>query len=128
MRLAGFSLIAACALGLLLAAPARAVDLSGTWASDPAACSTALERSAHGIGMEQKGFYIVTRESIKGETTRCRIKGQKQDGNFVHVQVDCPTDAAQTEFTLRIDGPDKVTRIIPGMPKQNTTYTRCPEP
>ena len=75
----------------------------------------------------ESDVFIIDNKEIRGRSVACSIKARKNDGHFVRLLIECPGQVAENLLDLRIDGPDKVTRIITGMPEMNTAYFRCPQ-
>jgi hypothetical protein len=57
----------------------------------------------------------------------CAIKTQREDGPVVHLIAACATDVAlsDVQFSVRLDGEDKLTRVFPGLPEMQISYFRC---
>jgi hypothetical protein len=117
---------------LLLIGPARAADINGAWVSDRSACNTVFVKrdgvtsiseasEAHGSG------FIIDQGRLKGKLVDCAIKTQREEGPVVHLIAACATDVAlsDVQFSLRVDGEDKVTRLFPGIPEMQISYFRC---
>jgi hypothetical protein len=117
---------------LLLIGPARAADINGAWASDRSACNTLFVKKngvtsitdaseAHGSG------FVIDQGRLKGKLVDCAIKTRREDGRVVHLIAACATDVAlsDVQFSLRVDGEDKVTRLFAGIPEMQISYFRC---
>ena len=117
---------------LLLIGPARAADINAAWVSDRSACNTVFVKrdgvtsiseasEAHGSG------FIIDQGRLKGKLVDCAIKTQREEGPVVHLIAACATDVAlsDVQFSLRVDGEDKVTRLFPGIPEMQISYFRC---
>jgi hypothetical protein len=121
-----------CAACFLFGVSAQADDLNGAWANDASVCervfvidnasiSFSKTSDAHGSG------FIIEGDRLKGKMVDCTINTRKQDGKTVHLIAACSTDVAlsPTQFTLRIEGENKITRVFPGLPEMNIAYVRC---
>jgi hypothetical protein len=117
---------------LLLIGPGRAADINGAWVSDRSACNMVFVKrdgvtsiseasEAHGSG------FIIDQGRLKGKLVDCAIKTQREEGPVVHLIAACATDVAlsDVQFSLRVDGEDKVTRLFPGIPEMQISYFRC---
>jgi hypothetical protein len=100
--------------------------------SDRSACNTVFVKrdgvtsiseasEAHGSG------FIIDQGRLKGKLVDCAIKTQREEGPVVHLIAACATDVAlsDVQFSLRVDGEDKVTRLFPGIPEMQISYFRC---
>ena len=121
-----------CATCLLFGISAQADDLNGAWANDASVCGKVFvtgnasvsftnTSDAYGIG------FIIEGDRLKGKMVDCTINSRKQDGTTVHLIAACSTDVAlsPTQFTLRIEGDNKITRVFPGIPEMDIAYFRC---
>jgi len=104
-----FLLIVVMAAPSIPAAPAHALDMTGAWATDAAACAKMFvkkgksiafrpESEAHGSG------FIVDGNSIKGKTANCTIKARKETGQFIHLLASCSTDImlSEVQFSVKV--------------------------
>ena len=115
----------ACAFSLSIVAPAHAADVKGAWVADVSLCSRAFERKDNTIVIYDAGAFVIDDKSIRGKSATCEIKARNDDAQFVRLLVTCPADIAESQFNLRIDSANKLTRIFPGMPQMNKSYVRC---
>ena len=118
----------AWSVSLLLVGHAHAADINGLWVkfSNRSACPTAFGERKNRTVIYESGAFDINDNEIRAQSGTCHIKARKDDGIFVRLLLDCPPFVAENEMTLRIDGNNKITRIIPGMPDKNRTYVRCP--
>jgi hypothetical protein len=121
-------IVFACLIGLFPIARAHAADINGLWVkfSDLPACSRIFDKQENRSVIYQSGAFDIDDKEIRAQSGTCRIKARKDDGIFVRLLLDCPAFVAENEMTLRIEGNNKLTRIIRGMPDKNRTYFRCP--
>jgi hypothetical protein len=117
---------------LLVIGSAHAANMDGAWVNDKSACNTVFvkkngvtaiseQSEAHGSG------FIIDGGHIKGKMVDCAIKTQREDGPVVHLIAACATDVAlsDVQFSVRLDGEDKLTRVFPGLPEMQISYFRC---
>lgn len=117
--------------GLLISSAADAADIDGAWANDLSVCRNIFKKnktimvakSADSFG---SGF-VIDGNKIRGKIANCAIKSRKQDGPVVQIIASCSTDVALStvQFSLQMDGENKMTRLFPGVPEMATTYVRC---
>jgi hypothetical protein len=121
-------IVLACSVGLLFVAHAHAADINGLWVkfSNRSACPTIFGETNNRTVIYESGAFDIDDNEIRAQSGACHIKARKDDGIFVRLSLDCPPFVAENEMTLRIDGKNKITRIVPGMPDKNRTYFRCP--
>jgi hypothetical protein len=120
------------AVGLLFNVSAQADDLNGAWANDLSVCDKVFANKAASVSFSQasesygSGF-IIEGDLLRGRMVDCTIKARKRDGNTIHLIAACSTDVALSpmQFTLRVEGENKITRIFPGIPEMDLTYVRC---
>lgn len=119
------------AAGLLISSAVEAADIEGAWASDLTACSKiftknkriTVARNADNFG---SGF-IIEGGQIRGKTVNCAIKSRKEDGAVLQLIAACSTDVALStvQFSLQMDGENKMIRLFPGIPEMAMRYYRC---
>jgi hypothetical protein len=65
---------------------------------------------------------------IRGKMATCTIKKRVEAVDSLNLIADCSTDIAlsTTQFSLKINDDNKITRVYPGVPEMATTYFRCP--
>jgi hypothetical protein len=121
----------ACAL---LGSPARAIDLTGVWASAPEVCDKVFVSRANKIVFGPKsdihgsGFIIEGRR-IRGRTARCNITRTKENAGIIHMVASCATDVmlSDVQFSLRVGDDNTIDRIFPGLEGIEMPYFRCPK-
>ena len=130
-----FAIAAATLTGLLFIGEARAVDLSGAWASHADECGKVFERKgrANQIGFtamsdQHGGGFIIEADRLRGKFATCKIKTRKEDGQTVNIIAGCATDImlSNVQFSLKVLEPNKILRLFPGMPDIEISYDRCP--
>ncbi len=126
---ASFGILASC---FALSEATHAMDITGAWASDAAACGKVFVLSGKKISFAQdadmhgSGF-IIESNRIRGKIASCNVTTRKQDGKTVHLIAACSTDVAveTVQFVLNIINNDQVSRVFPGLPELDTKYERC---
>jgi hypothetical protein len=111
---------------------AEAMDLTGAWATDAAACKKMFSGPAGNLSFTEdadvygSGF-IYEKNRLRGKIATCAIVAQKEDGAVLHLITTCSTDVAlQTvQLSLSIDNANQITRFFPGVPELKTEYYRC---
>jgi hypothetical protein len=129
----GRSLLVAALLTAPLVPRAHAIELNGTWASDPALCGKIFVKNGSEVGfgplsdLYGSGF-IIEGNRIRGKIARCTIKSRKEDGATVHLTASCSTNVAveEMEFSLKIIDDNTLGRIYPGMSAMQVNFHRCP--
>lgn len=120
-------------VGLLVSSVSNAADLNGAWANDLSVCNKVFEKKKGVISVTRKSDnygsgFIVEGNRIRGKIAKCAIKSRKEEGALIQLITTCSTDVAlQTvQFSLQMDGDNKLTRVFPGVPELAMTYARCP--
>jgi hypothetical protein len=130
-RLLRSAVIAAAFVGLAL--PAPAADLTGAWVTDLDACGKVFNGAGgkatfrRDSDMFGSGF-IIDGKRVRGRTVSCTInKTQEKDG-ITHMLASCATEIMlqNVQFSAKVEGEDKITRIFPGIDGMSLTYYRCP--
>ncbi|NVO17991.1 MAG: hypothetical protein HXX10_28560 [Rhodoplanes sp.] len=129
---AAWRLIAVAAGLVLPGSAAPAMDLDGAWATDRAVCSNVFVKKGGSIAFRPKSElhgsgFIIEGNSIRGASARCTIKTRKEDGSTVHLLASCATDImlSSMQFSVKVVGPDKISRVFPGMDGMELAYDRC---
>ena len=99
---------------------AEAVDMTGAWATDAAACKKMFSGPAGNLSFTQDADVygsglIYEKNRLRGKIATCAIVAQKEDGDVVHLITNCSTDVAleTVQFSLRIDNANQITRFFP---------------
>ncbi|HZC67734.1 MAG TPA: hypothetical protein VE201_03860 [Nitrospirales bacterium] len=129
---------AALAVALLLGAivapfdQARAIDLTGAWATSADECKNVFVRKGKAITFAPMsevhgGGFIAEPNRLIGRTAKCAIKAKKDDGQTVNIVASCATDImlSSVQFQLNVVSQDKVRRLFPGMDDMEIFYYRC---
>jgi hypothetical protein len=126
--------VATLLIGSALAAfEARAVDLNGLWASDPALCDKIFTKKGKQTTFDPlSDFYgsgfIIEGNRIRGKIARCTIKSRKEDGATIQFAAQCSTSIAAQEldFSLKVIDDNTVGRLYPGVSAMQVNFHRCP--
>jgi hypothetical protein len=109
-------------------------DASGLWANQPEACESIFVKTAKGVDFAPtadfhgSGF-IIQGDVIRGKTATCKVRKRARQGKVITITATCTSDVmvGDTTFRLRVDDPDSIVRLVPGLPELDTKYMRCPE-
>ena len=117
---------------MLLAVPARAIDLTGAWATDTGQCKKIFEKKGNQIVFSKQSDlygsgFIVDGDRIRGRSASCTIKSRKEEGDTLHLLASCSTEIMlQTvQFSLKVVNDNAIVRIFPGMEGMTINYYRC---
>jgi hypothetical protein len=133
VRLLKFA-IAAMTTSLIYFEEARAIDLSGAWATDGEQCRHVFLRKGRtnqigfaGFSEQHGGGFIVETDRLRGKFASCKIKSKNEDGQTVNIIARCATDImlSNVQFSLKVLEPNKITRTFPGMQDIEINYYRC---
>jgi hypothetical protein len=113
--------------------PAYAIDLNGAWTDNTSMCSKIFVKKNNKISIvSNSDFYgsalIFEGNIIRGKMAACTIRKRIDAADSLNLIADCSTDIAlsTTQFSLKIDNDNKITRVYPGVPEMATSYFRCP--
>lgn len=114
-------------------ASSLAQDATGLWADQPDACSTVFVKAGGRTEFSPKADFhgsglIVEGNVIRGKMATCKIRKKVRKGQTVTLTATCATDVmvSTTTFQLKIDDPNTIVKIVPGIPELDTRYIRCP--
>ena len=118
---------------VFLACAAHAVDLTGLWATNADACDKVFATKGNKTSFRQdsdmygSGF-IIEGGRIRGRTANCTVTKSKEDNDVVHMLASCATDImySNVQFSVKVLGKDKISRIFPGIEGMELPYYRCP--
>ncbi len=114
--------------------PARAVDLTGAWATSADECKNVFVRKGKAsqitfapMSEVHGGGFIAEPNRLIGRTAKCTIKAKKDDGQTVNIVASCATDVmlSSVQFELNVVNQDKIRRLFPGMEDMEIFYYRC---
>ena|SRR2546429_3345155 len=122
-----------CAAFVFLARSAHAIDLTGLWATNADACDRVFATKGNKTSFRQdsdmygSGFIIEGRR-IRGRTANCTVTKTKEDNDVVHMLASCATDImlSNVQFSVKVLGENKISRIFPGIEGMELMYYRCP--
>ena len=117
---------------VLSVAEARAIDLTGAWASQADLCSQVFTRKDNTVVYAEfselfgSGF-IIDGERIRGRTGTCTIKSRKQEGNSLELSAACASSVMTQDlrFSLKIIDDNNISRSFPEISGMSLNYTRC---
>jgi hypothetical protein len=120
-------------LGTQICGPAaEAAGVDGAWVTDADACKKVFVKTGNRISFAKKADlhgsgFVIEGNRIRGKIANCTVKARKQDGETVHLGAACSTDVAveTVQFTLKLDGEDRIIRMFPGLSELDTPYFRC---
>ena len=118
--------------GIVLPAPAHAIDLTGAWASQADLCKLVFAKRGNGIVFAElsdlygSGF-IIEGSRIRGKAARCTITSRKQDGDNLELGAACASTIMNqnVRFSLKIIDDNNLDRMFPDIPGMTLKYTRC---
>ena len=129
-RLAG----AAIMLGssVLSVAEARAIELTGAWASHEDLCNQVFTKKDNRVEYAEfselfgSGF-IVDGDRIRGKAGTCTIKSRKQEGDNLEISAACASTIMTQDlrFSLKIIDDNTISRLFPEISGMSLNYTRC---
>jgi hypothetical protein len=137
MRMSQKAALAAAILSGAILAPfeqARAVDLTGAWATSADECKNVFVRKGKPsqitfapMSEVHGGGFIAEQNRLVGRAAKCTIKARKDDGQTVNIVASCATDImlSSVQFQLNVVNQDKVRRLFPGMEDMEIFYYRC---
>ena len=113
---------------------ARAIDLTGAWATSAEECKNVFVRKGKAnqitfapMSELHGGGFIAEPNRLIGRNAKCAIKAKKDDGQTVNIIANCATDImlSTVQFQLNVVNQDKVRRLFPGMEEMEIFYYRC---
>jgi hypothetical protein len=117
---------------VLSAAEARAIELTGVWATQADLCSQVFTKKDNRVVDAEvselfgSGF-IIDGERIRGRTGTCTIKSRKQEGNSLELSAACASSVMTQDlrFSLKIIDDNNISRSFPEISGMSLNYTRC---
>jgi hypothetical protein len=117
----------------LLAAPARAFDLDGAWATSAEECGKVFTRERGKLGFTEMsdvygGGFIVDGDQLIGKSARCKVKTRKESGAGIDLVAACASDImlSKVEFKIKVFDDGSIARLFPDMEDMEVRYRRCP--
>ena len=117
---------------VLFVADARAIELTGAWATDADLCSQVFTRKDNRVVYAEfselfgSGF-IIDGDQIRGRNGNCTIRSRKQDGNSLELSAACASSIMTQDlrFILTIIDDNNISRSFTEIPGMSMKYTRC---
>jgi len=117
---------------LMLPGQARAIDLTGAWASSADQCGKVFKKDKNRITFARDSDiygagFVADANELRGRNARCTIKARKEVGDTLNLLTACATDIMlqNVEFTVKFLDDNKISRLFPGMEGMEITYYRC---
>jgi hypothetical protein len=113
---------------------AKAIDLTGAWATSAEECKNVFVRKGGAnqitfapMSELHGGGFIAEQNRLIGRTAECAIKARKDDGQIVNIIANCASDImlSTVQFQLNVVNQDKVRRLFPGMEDMEIYYYGC---
>lgn len=113
---------------------ARAIDLTGAWATNADECRNVFVRKGKTnqitfapMSELHGGGFIVEPNRLIGRSGSCAIKARKDDEQSVNIVAGCATDImlSDVQFALKVVDQNTITRSFPGMEGMEIHYYRC---
>ena len=119
-------------LGVFSVAEARAIELSGAWATHADLCSQVFTKKDNRVVYAEfselfgSGF-IIDGDGIRGRAATCSIKSRKQEGDRLELSAACASSVMTQDvrFNLKIIDDNNISRSFPEIPGMSQNYTRC---
>jgi hypothetical protein len=72
--------------------------------------------------------FIMEGRRIRGRTATCTVTKTSEEKGIVHMIASCATDImySNVQFSVKLLGENKISRIFPGIEGMELTYNRCP--
>jgi hypothetical protein len=114
------------------AADARAIELTGAWATHADLCSQVFTKQDNRVVYAEfselfgSGF-IIDGDRIRGRTGTCTIKSRKQEGNSLELSAACASSimTQDVRFNLTIIDDNNISRSFPEIAGMSLNYARC---
>ncbi len=132
-RTAGARVSSAAVILLLASAAASlAQDASGLWANQPDACDTIFVRDGKRVEFSPRADFhgsgfVIEGNVIRGKTATCKVRTKARNGAVITITATCASDVmvGDATFQIRVDDPNSIVKIVPGIPELDTRYFRC---
>ena len=113
-------------------AEARAIELSGAWATHADLCSQVFTKKDNWVVYAEfselfgSGF-IIDGDRIRGRAATCSIKSRKQEGDSLELSAACASSVMTQDvgFSLKIIDDNTISRSFPEIAGMSQNYTRC---
>jgi hypothetical protein len=118
---------------MIFGTPVKAFEITGSWATDPSACSKVFVKKDGAISFrpdsdQSGGGFILEANRIRGQMYTCTITRRKEEGDVIHMVAKCADDvmASNVQLSAKVIDDNTIARIFPGMPDLTLNYSRCP--
>ena len=113
-------------------AEARAIELSGAWATHADLCSQVFTKKDNRVVYAEfselfgSGF-IIDGDRIRGKAATCTIKSKKQEGDSLELSAACASSimTQDVKFSLKIIDDNAIARSFPEISGMSINYSRC---
>ena len=113
-------------------AEARAIELSGAWATHADLCSQVFTKKDNRVVYAEfselfgSGF-IIDGDGLRGRAATCSIKSRKQEGDSLELSAACASSimTQDVRFNLKIIDDNNISRSFPEIAGMSQSYTRC---
>jgi len=113
-------------------AQARAIELSGAWATHADLCSQVFTKKDNRVVYAEfselfgSGF-IIDGDRIRGRAATCSIKSRKQVGDSLELSAACASSVMtqDVQFNLKTIDDNNISRSFPEIAGMSQNYTRC---
>jgi len=117
---------------VLSVAQARAIELTGAWASHEDLCNQVFTKKDNRVEYAEfselfgSGF-IVDGDRIRGKAGTCTIKSRKQEGDNLEISAACASTIMTQDlrFSLKIIDDNTISRSFAEISGMTLNYTRC---
>ena len=117
---------------VLSVAQARAIDLTGAWASHEDLCNQVFTKKDNRVEYAEyselfgSGF-IIDGDRIRGKGGTCTIKSRKQEGDNLEISAACASTIMTQDlrFSLKIIDDNTISRSFAEISGMTLNYTRC---
>jgi hypothetical protein len=122
------------AAALLSPHSAKALELSGAWATSPDQCSKVFTRKGRAKNIAFTTFsgvygggFIAEVDRLKGKHEICKIKSKKESDRTINLIAACANSVmlSHVQFILNVVDDNTISREFPGMVDMKVTYHRC---
>ena len=117
---------------ILLPFPARAIELTGAWASQGDLCKLVFTKKGNTVAFAEfsdlyGSVFLIEGNRIRGKTVRCTITSKKQDGDNLEMNTNCATSIMHqnVDFLLKTIDENTIARVLPNIENMQVKYTRC---
>lgn len=125
-------LLASSAIVCGLSGSAFAIDLTGSWATDPQLCNMVFTVKDGKVAFSElsdlygSGF-IINGNQIQGKAAKCTITSRKEEADSLTLAASCATAIMNqnVQFLLKVNDDNRITRVFPDISGMTLSYSRC---